>query len=372
MRDNMIIDLRSDAPVHGSGHPNGNQVFDSLVSFAHGLAAQAPKARRDYWRRRMQSRVDAMIKSDHGRRDSFSPQAGFHFTRDLEHIYDEVLREPFPAPNALELFYVDGTVPVGNRTHTVRRVYQDGEAAFYRKGQKVQRASVSRKEQEFPIRYAVTAFGYSLFEKMSSDVANSDLHGENLRAARDILAEFLNLVFWYGHAETGMYGITNYPWLPKKVVGTAFTDDSDPRDVLAELNNIANFSHEKSLSTLQSDTLVMSPRLHNFLSTRPWSPLATDGKTILTVFLENQKRITAVEEAWELQEVGPGSTDGIFAYKRDRRGVAVVPVGGPFNMLPPQEVGFSTDCYCWAGCGGVIMRDVGANVLAWVTPPATS
>ena len=59
-------------------------------------------------------------------------QNGFHMARQLEHVYSEVLREEFPPQSSMEAFPVDTSVPAGARTHTVRRLSQQGEAKVYR------------------------------------------------------------------------------------------------------------------------------------------------------------------------------------------------------------------------------------------------
>lgn len=309
----------------------------------------------------LQKRGDA---ADH-RIDGFSPSAGFHMARQLEFIYADVLREQFPVQNAFAMFPVDTTVDPGARFHTVRRIYQDGEAAVFRGGTNgVPRVGVSQREQQFPVRHFVTSFAYSLWEALSSAFANTALVSELLRVARDVLMEFANNKYWYGDSTNGLYGVLDYPWLDKKLVATLFDGSANPDDVLAEMNALANFPIENSHSTFRPNTLCVSPRVRNYLMNTPRS--ATTDTTIGEYWLRtNSLGIKEILEAWELQGVGPGGTDGVLFYRNDRLGISLV-MPQPFSTLPLQAMGFEDVTFCWMSSGGVVMRDVGNNILGWV------
>lgn len=312
-------------------------------------------------------RIDSMLAQG-GRRDSFSPDAGLHMSRQLEHVYTEILREEYPKQNAFELFPVDSSVPPGARTHTVRRLYQDGEASVYRAGQPVPMVEVSQQEEQFPVRHLVNGFVLSIFEMASSGFAGTNEAAELLKTARDVIMEYANLLFWHGSTTHKVYGVTNYPWLPKRVMAIAINDDSAADDILASLNDLANFPTNNTKGVLAPDTIATSPRIINYLFTRLRSAVATSDTTIGEQFLRNQKRIKGIEEAHELQGAGPGGSDGILCYRRDRRGINIVIPQG-FTTLPVQSLGFDEITHGYMSIGGAIMRDVGNNILGWATPP---
>lgn len=318
---------------------------------------------------RIDSALKTAAKAANLREDAFSASAGLHMARQLEHVYAEVLREAYPMQNAFTLFPIDSSVPAGARTHTVRRVYQDGDAAVYRGGQSpIPRVGVSQQEEQFPVRHYVTSFVYSLFEQLSSAFANSGLVSELLRAARDIIQEFANQKTWYGDDTNGIYGVLNYPWLPKKVVAVAFDGSADPDDVIAELNALANFPQENSKATYRPTALVVSTRVYNYLMNTPRG--SVNDTTIGEFWLRtNSCGIKSIEQAWELQGVGPGGTDGVLFYRADRLGISnVIPQG--FTTLPVQTLGFEDTTFAYMSHGGVIMRDVGNNILGWVDAEA--
>lgn len=383
MHGSSVLLVRSS---HGDGSPDFGRRFDNEIlrllsnrpSTAAGIAAgrmQANAARMDSLLAQFRTdspeaakRLDSAISDSIAkvkRQDSFAVSAGFHMARQLEHVYADVLREPFPMQNAFTLFPMDTSVDPGARFHTVRRVYQDGEAAVYRAGNRgIPRVGVSQREEQFPVKHYVTSFVYSLFEQLSSQFANSNLVAELLRTARDILMEFANDKTWNGDSVNGLYGVLNYPWIDKKLVATAFDGTADADDVIAELNDLANFPQETSKSTFKPDTVVVSPRVRNYLMNTARS--ATTDTTIGEFWLRtNSLGIKNIEEAWELQAAGPGDTDGILFYRRDRLGITNV-VPQPFSTLPVQAMGFEDVTFCWMSHGGVVMRDVGNNVLGWV------
>ena len=337
--------------------------------------AEAPaelKSRMDSAISKMKDRAKAKARKDGKRADAFDVSSGLFLSRQLEHIYAEVLREPFPAQNGFELFGIDSTVPPGVDSHKVRRLYQNGEAAVYRGGNDgIPRVGLTQREQEFPVRHYVTSFQIDLFEKLAASFAQTNgfpvsLVSELLRVARDVIMEFANQKIWYGDVINGIYGVLNYPWISKKVVATPFTDAADPDLMLAELNALADFPHQNSKQVLSPDTMATSPRVRALLFRRRFGE--GSDMTVGKFFLENSSHINSIEEAWELRETGPGGTDIILMYRRDRRGIQNVIVQ-TFATLPVQMRAFAEITYAYMSHGGIVMRDVGNNIIGYVTPP---
>jgi hypothetical protein len=323
-------------------------------------------------RHRMAQHAELVVEDV--RNDAADPTQGLFFARQLEHIYAEVLREPRPMQNALRLFGIDTTVKPGAKYHTIRRVYADGEAAVYAgRGESIPRVGMSKKEETFPVRHYVTSFVLDIFEMAAGVFANIQLATELLRIARDIIEEFINWQTWYGDVENGLFGVLNYPWIRKKVIATPFNETADPDEILRELHRFVNFPSDSQRQAFKPNVLVLSPRVLNYISQTPRSD--TTDTTILGHFMANTKTITRVEEAHELQNdeqnpipgVPPGR-DAMLAYRDDRRGIQNV-MPQTFTTLPTQEMGFEQVTFAYASHGGVVMRDVGNNIIGYVTPP---
>lgn len=300
------------------------------------------------------------------RRDSFSGSMGFHVARQLEQRYAEVLREEFPQKTAITLFATDQSIQPGAREHTVTRLYGAGEVAEYRAGQDIPRVGLGTLEESFPVRHYVTSFVIDLFDNLSSGFANTNLAGEMLRTARDLMMEFYNIRTWWGSSSSGMYGVLSYPWLLKKIMSATIQGAvSDTlKDALAnEVIELFDTPADNSFSTFKPDTMAASGRL-----IRGWKRLRYADGTGDTVYDRIAKHVgeANIMEAPELQATGPGSSDGILCYRRDRFGVQNTLVQ-PVTTLPTQTFGFEDRTFVYMSHGGVIMRNVANNVLGWMT-----
>jgi len=68
---------------------------------------------------------------------------------------------------------------------------------------------------------------------------------------------------------------------------------------------------------------------------------------------------------WELADAGPGDTQGVFVYRKDEDAIRLV-VSQSMTTLPLQEISFDMTQFLYQSIGGVLMADIGNNLLAWV------
>lgn len=314
-------------------------------------------------------RIDAAIPQQGVRQDAFNPEAGLAMTRELEHRYAEVLREKYPVPTGLTLFPIDTSVTPGARYHTVKRLYDQGEAAVYRAGMEIPTVGINAVEEIFPVRHYVTSFTYDIFEAMSAQYMNFAKAAELLRVSRDIMVRFANRKTWYGDDTHGIYGVLNYPWLRKMVSSTAVNSSSTAQDLLDLLNFGANYAEENSDEVFSPNACVTTKKVYNRMKN---TYLGDDkSRTVLRAFLEDNPNISEIKTAPELSGVGPGGTDGILFYRDDRLGISNVIVQ-PYTTLPQQMMGVDWTTYGYMTHGGVIMRDAGNNLLIWVDTSESS
>lgn len=311
-------------------------------------------------------RMRVMAEQAGVRTDAFNDGGGLHLPRQLEHIHQRVLEEKRPVPNGLSLFRISNEVPVGARTHTVRRFLEDGEAAVYRGGTEVPRVGVSQVEEEFPVRHYVTSFATNHFEMLSSGFANTNEAQRKMRSARRIMESFINRMTWgIGSNDAhGVYGVLNYPWLAKKIASVLFDGSAAVNDVLAELQDAANYPSQQSKSVFMPNRCVTSTRVRDYLmNTRLGS---VNDTTIGEFFTRNNEHIDRIEGAWELRDIAGAGVDGILFYNDSEDGITNEMVQG-LTPLPIQSFGFEDITYLYASHGGVIMRDAGNNILLLVT-----
>lgn len=337
-----------------------------VVGSEHGLIRRYARLARDS-KKMAQTRMDSNAKLIQRLDSSYAGSTGLHLSRDLEHIYAEVMRNEYPDNNALAMFPIDRSVPPGAKTHTVRRIDQQGQAQVHRgKADDISTVSVSMDEETFPVLYYTIGVEWDHFEELASGFANSSLLDESLTAARDIMLEFWNDKTWNGDESNGLYGVLNYPYINKYVMGGAvFEHGGDAADMLSALQRLVDYPGElnKGKGIIRPNTVVMSVRMKQIIEGTYFS--GVEGPTVLSR-LESSKNVR-VEAAWELQGTGPGGTDQVLAFKAgDRRSIAnVAPIG--FTQLPMQEQGFQYLIPCFMAHGGVIMRKPLMNVIGYAT-----
>jgi hypothetical protein len=311
-------------------------------------------------------RRDSFLTVDNVRRDD-SSTAGFHLARQLEYVHAQVMETPLPDMSAFRVFPISSEVPPGARTHTVRRVSQTGQAQVYRGGQNVPRVGVSQASAEFPVRHYVAAYEIDLFEQQSSDYAKTQLLMRLARGCRDAIMRLTNKFTWHGSEENGIYGVLNYPWLAKKVATTVFNSAASADDVIAEIVSAWNYPAETSDGVYKPNAVAISRHVWNYLATKRMG--TTSSGTIETA-IDYLKRTLAgfggrIEICDELNGAGPGGTHGVLMYRDDSYGVENVIVAPP-TPLPMQAIGFANTTHMYGSHGGVVMREVGNNILLWV------
>lgn len=302
------------------------------------------------------------------RADNFDPAAGLYSARQLEYRFAEVLEEVFPEATGLT-FPIDTEVPEGARSFTISRYYHAGRPSVYRAGGAVPKVSLSRGEETFKVHHYVLGDEFSIFEQGSGQFAGLDRAARGMRAINEGLSRFASEISWTGMNAPAILGVQNHPWLAKFISPVPMNSSSTSREILRELNRITNFPSNTTRNALRPNRIRMGHSLRNYLATEPYSDESTDS--ILRVFVKNSPFINSeddVEAVEELTGSGPGGADGIFAYANDRRSVSNVLVRG-VTPLPIQIKGFGTEQLAYMSHGGMVMRDVASNVLAWVEGP---
>lgn len=347
--------------VVGSSHANRSH-YQRFAKMARNPKALA-KYRQDSNARRFDSKLENLKRTD----SAYAQSSGLHLSRELEHVYSEVMRNDYPDNNALALFPIDRSVPPGAKNHTVKRIDVQGRAKVHRgKGDDIPTVSVGADEETFPVLYYTIGVMWDHFEEMASDFASSNLLDESLTGARDIMLEFWNEKTWFGDEENGLYGVLTYPFLNKYVMGgVVFQHGGDADAMLSALQRLVDFPGElnKGKSILRPNTVLVSVRMKQIIEGTYFA--GVEGPTVLSR-LESSKGVKVVA-AWELQGTGPGGTDQVLCYKAgDKRSIAnVAPVG--FTQLPTQEQGFDYLIPCFMAHGGIIMRKPLMNVLGFAT-----
>jgi hypothetical protein len=295
---------------------------------------------------------------------------GLFLARQLEYRMKRVLEMPLPPLSGLELFTLSTEVPAGATQFSVSRTYDRGSATIYRSAAQrpIPTATLTQREELFPVRNIVSSFGASIFEMNSAGFANFSLWDRGTGVARRAIAELQNTLIWNGSTIDGLYGVLNYPWLDKWVPAQVFSSATDALLMAGVIFSAIEYPEQNSKSAFKPTDVVFSVTMYNFLSRTP-TGAAAPNKTLLQYIAENNSAgipLSRFHKAQELNAAGPGGTEGMLVYRRDQDGIMVV-IPQTTTALPIQNIGFTTTQYLYAGYGGVVQADVGNNLLVWLT-----
>lgn len=348
-----------------SNHRHADSVLTERTGANTSAAAMVRERLREKVGRRTDSRLDKIRRAD-----AASASSGFYFARELEYIYAQVAETPYPDMDGWTLFNRVNIDP-GKKTHTFRRVVRSGDASLYVGGNDIPDVSAARTETSYLQHTIATSFSWDMFEAMASGDPGSDYVREGMTAADRALNEYGDHLIWHGSAGAKFYGVLNTPKLPVRFASVAFDGTASVDDVLAALNSYANHARIVSKGAMRPDSCVMGLRPYAYLAETRMGTVS--DTTILEYWLRtNSAGIRSVEQSWHLDGTGTGGRCGILFYRKDAQTGIQNTIGAGFTMLPVQQQVFMNRVYFYMRLGGIVMRDVGNQLLAWVTCAAVN
>lgn len=148
---------------------------------------------------------------------------------------------------------------------------------------------IGRQEQ------IANGFSWTKRDLLASQAYGTDLIGlamTEMKTGQDIL---LDESFWYGNSDLGFYGLLNFPnsgnfTLAADGAGGSTTIASkDPSQKYRDLVRMSLSVSEASQNTYMADTLAVPLTLFNDVNTTIFSGATDTAKTVLAVFLENER-----------------------------------------------------------------------------------
>lgn len=304
-----------------------------------------------------------------GRNDSvgFAGVGAPGFPRDFEHVRAKVWEEKRRPLNALDLFPIDTGVPLGAKTHTARRHIGQGRAELYRGGSDLPLAQGAYVEETFGTAIIVCAVNQNLFESQTVDYAGLRNYELDLRLGRRLVEEKINEIAWFGDMPTNLYGLFNYPSMATQIMNVPFTDASDPKLVLRALQDLGATPMIVSGTRFSPNRVVVGTKIKHFLSTRKHEVNGGSDMTIEQFWLStNSLGIAKIEQAQELDNVGPNGESAIYFYRDDIETLSTCMIQAP-TVLPVYQAGpFDQQTIIYAALGGAVGGDIGNNIVGLV------
>lgn len=309
------------------------------------------------------------------RNDSITEAGGGLLAGQLRAVISETLEEKYPAPSGLTLFPVDTSIALGARSFAVRRVFEAGEARVHRGGDsEIPRVSIAQAEMDFQVRHYITSAVWDVFEEISASYANLDYARQLTRIARAVIERFANEMIWFGDDSYQIFGVLNYPWLDKEISDLDwYGTPADSRTHLSALNGYVNRQYHASKLVMGPNRMVTSPRVRDWIMQTPMGTTTTiNDRTIGEVFLaaSSGRLQGGIQEAYELENILGAGVDGMLFYRDDPMGIVNVMPGGGIQALPMYSTDITRRQIFWMAHGGVMMREVGNNLLVFVTASA--
>jgi hypothetical protein len=317
------------------------------------------------------TQANARVTANATTLDAVSPGNGLYLARQLEYVYQELLRKKRPANNALELFPIDSRVPAGATTHTIRRLDHKAEWRYFRGSdtEDVPNAAVEQIEQSFPILPMISGFQSDIFSQLNNQFSNAQSGGLSVQLEAEMRSgvleaydRFMNERAW---RNDDLPDISRYPYMPKTVSAVNLGIGTAADTVLAELNRLISLPWVTSKNVFGDRvTVAMDDRLYEIISTRK---LPNRDQTILQALYADNMRLEEIIPIYEMRTLGPSGGPAIMGYRSgDLASVAHVAPVGP-TALPVEVRGFKMIFPFYAMHGGIVMREPLHNFLAGVS-----
>jgi hypothetical protein len=311
-------------------------------------------------------RFQQLLRNDEfARHDAFGVGAAA-FPTDLEFMRSQILLEPRAPLSAEALFPLDTSVPLGARTHAVRRRLGSGEAQVYRGGNEIPRVTGSYVRESWGVVYVVCATETNYFELASQDFANLNEAQQDLADARRFVDERVNRIYWWGDVGSNVYGVLTHPSIPKMIFSTALDGTASVDTVVAALYDFVMKPMVTSVGVFAADTLALSSRLYAFVHA-PRFTANSPGQTIAQMLLNTSATLKRIVMAPELSAAGPSGEDCMLLFRSDPESVALVRVQAATQMPVFQTGPFDQMTAIFGATGGVTSLNAGNNLLGIVT-----
>jgi len=305
---------------------------------------------------------------------AFSAGMGMMNPRDLTHRFRTVLEERHQPRQSLEVFPVNTEVPPGALSYEQYRAYSTGEAVVYRGGSGADITEVGIGQASFnhPVVYLVAKASINWLENLSANMVGLNTQERKMRAARLAIEQLEDEWVWKGAQAHGLYGLLNHPYVDTALGTVPYSETTtDADDIAADFGTWANYADNESGGAYQPDTLLIAPKLANYLRNRKYDTNA--AKSLLDWMLGANPHIKSVKTVAKLNDAG-GAGIHAMAFVRGGAGAAdssceIVKPLTP-TLLTPDQRSLVTEMFLVSGFGGLNQREVGDNLVVYVQGPA--
>jgi hypothetical protein len=327
-------------------------------------------------------RADSAIRTDSEEYEGIDFRAdsatagGSVLARQLEAQWARVLEMKSPKLLGLSIFPVNTDAAPGAENMRITRFLERGQAQIYNGGSApIPSTSLRQVSDHIYFRHIVSGAQWTIFDQLAWNFARLDGVSRSLNVARKAVEQLHDQIIWLGSPGHGVYGVTTFPWLNRRIVQTTFSSSADKDAMIAEIVNLVNYPAEKSNGTFVPGKIAMAQKLVKFLTgTRLGTPNDSSLMTFIKKALDEIYQANSNDPNGQVQiisvprlnDIGGTNVHGVFVFTDDPDAISVV-VSQPTTMLPLFQSGANFQQVVYKTMAGVTMPNVGANIMGYVT-----
>lgn len=289
--------------------------------------------------------------------------AGVFFARQLEHVKTETYDVEYPELMARKLIPVSSDAGPGATSITYRQFDRTGAFELISDyANNLKRADVLGQEFTSPVKSIGGAYGYSLQEIRSAQMANVNLDTRKAEAARAAFEQAVDTIATKGNAETGLKGFINHANVPRGDVAQGATGadatakrlwaNKTSEEIVKDINE-AVAAIRSATEGVESGpfTILLPDEQYTIIASKKNSD--SSDVTILEFVLKANPWVKEIVPWYALKGAGSGGTDRMLVYIRDPRKLTLE-IPQDFEQLDVQPVGLEFQVPCHGRIGGVI------------------
>jgi hypothetical protein len=279
------------------------------------------------------------------------PQTGVWFENQLTDIREEVLLDQIPPRNGFLYLPQDTSVAAWAENYEHRMYEPIGIAQFIADfAEDLPLVDIATRKETFNLRTFGVAYQYNIDEIEKSKAVGMDLQGKRARAARLVTEQKFNDIMFFGDPETQLFGLVNYPYIPRRLLPYKIEEATAAQDILDMFHDLVNSIFTLTETIGDPDTVGLPPTQYAHIASRRIGD-GTDTK-ILQDFLAASPFIKEVVPMRELAGAGPNGEDLVVVYRNDSQ-IIEHKLAREFTQLAPQRRNLAVLTNCHAKSGGM-------------------
>lgn len=275
------------------------------------------------------------------------------FERELEYAFDRVNELETPPLNSFRFFDINTDVPAGAETYrrTMMTMFADAIYGGEVNVKDIPFANVGMKRDTFRTVPILNAFGWTIFELKKVGFAGRLPEPLRGRSARDGALRKHNDTFWDGAPQFGVWGLFNFPGLPRWPIPNAIDSTTTASTIATDLFNYLLTTRSVTAGLYFPNVLLMPNDEYAHIAITP--RVAEHETTILEWVIEKSRGFLGggtlqVEPVWELD-----SKNALLAFNRaPEKHFIEIPGGEMWEPLPVQVTKYGFEVYTYGFNGG--------------------